>query len=80
MRDGYSLARLGLPAVALITEEFWPQGEFVARSLGMPDLPCVQLPHPVAGTGAERMRAIATEIAPSIIAALESSGAEADHA
>lgn len=76
MRDGYSLARLGIPTVALVTEEFWRQGEFVARSLGMPDLPRVQLPHPVAGTGTERLRAIANEIAPSIVAALESNGSE----
>ena len=69
--------------MALVTEEFWPQGDFVAESLGMPDLPRVQLPHPVAGTGAERMREIATEIAPAILDALEASteatGKEADH-
>ena len=62
--------------MALVTEEFWPQGDFVAGSLGMPDLPRVKLPHPVAGTGADRMRAIAAEIAPTIIAALESSDLE----
>lgn len=72
MRDGYNLARLGIPAVALITEEFWPQGDFVAQSLGMSDLPRVRLPHPVAGTGTDRMREIAAEIAPAILAALES--------
>lgn len=72
MRDGYNLALLGIPAVALVTEEFSPQGDFVAQSLGMPDLPRVQLPHPVAGTGEQRMRTIAAEVAPRIIDALES--------
>ena len=57
--------------MALVTDEFWPQGDFVAQSLGMPDLPRVRLPHPVAGTGAERMREIAIEVAPAVIAALE---------
>ena len=71
MRDGHSLARIGIPAVALVTEEFWPQGDFVAQSLGMPDLPRIRLPHPVAGTGTDRMREIAAEIAPRVIAALE---------
>lgn len=72
MRDGVNLARLGIPAVALVTEEFWPQGDFVAQSLGMPDIPRVQLPHPVAGTGVKNMRQVAEQVAPLIIEALES--------
>lgn len=77
MRDGYNLARLGIPAVALVTEEFWPQGDFVAQSLGMPDLPRVRLPHPVAGSDTQRMKDIAADVAPAIIAALESAGSQA---
>ena len=61
MRDGVNLARLGIPAVALVTEDFWPQGDFVAQSLGMPDIPRVQLPHPLAGTGEENLRRVAGE-------------------
>ena len=72
MRDGFNLAQLGVPAVALVTEEFWSQGDFVAESLGMPDLPRVKLPHPVAGTGQARMREVADMVAPAIITALES--------
>lgn len=67
MRDGINLARLGLPAVALVTEDFWPQGNFVAKSLGMPDIPRVQLPHPLAGTGAQNLRAVAEQIVPKLI-------------
>ena len=67
MRDGTNLARLGIPAVALVTEEFWPQGDFVAKSLGMPDIPRVQLPHPLAGTGAENLRVVAEQIVPTLI-------------
>ena len=70
MRDGIELARLGIPAVALVTEDFWPQGDFVAASLGMPDVPRVRLPHPVAGTGEANMRTIAEQIAPVIAKAL----------
>ena len=56
--------------MALVTEEFWDQGDFVARSAGMPDVPRVQLPPPVAGSGAAAMRKLAAELAPSIVAAL----------
>ena len=70
MRDGINMARRGVPAVALVTEEFWSQGDFVARSLGMPDLPRIRLPHPVAGTGKANMRKVAEAIAPRVLAAL----------
>ncbi len=60
--------------MALVTEEFWAQGDFVAESLGMPDVPRVKLPHPVAGTGSDSMRAIAEAVAPHVIAALEQRG------
>ncbi len=71
MRDGINLANLGIPAVALVTEEFWAQGDFVAQSLGMPGVPRIKLPHPVAGTGVANMREVAESIAPLVIAALE---------
>ncbi len=70
MRDGINLARRGIPAVALVTEEFWPQGEFIARSVGMEDVPRVRLPHPVAGTGSANLRKVAEQIASAIFDAL----------
>lgn len=70
MRDGINLARLGIPSVALVTDKFWPQGDFVAQSLGMPDAPRVRLPHPVAGTGEANMKKIAPQIAAEVIARL----------
>ena len=60
--------------MALVTDEFWQQGDFVARSAGMPDVPRLRLPHPVAGSGEAAMRKIAAEVAPSIAAALRGSG------
>lgn len=74
MRDGINIANLGIPAVALVTEEFWSQGDFVAQSLGMPAVPRVKLPHPVAGTGGDNIREVAAKIAPRVIAALEATG------
>lgn len=70
MRDGIAVARRGLPAVALVTEAFWEQGDFVARAAGMSTLPRLCLPHPVAGTGREAMASLAEELAPRIVAAL----------
>ena len=77
MRDGINIAKRGLPCVALVTEEFWPQGDFVSESLGMPDVPRIRLPHPVAGTGAANLQRVAREIVPAILAALEGNGAGA---
>ena len=56
--------------VALVTEDFWPQGNFVARAFGMPEVPRVELPHPVAGSGDEAMKRFAAAIAPRILAVL----------
>ena len=67
MRDGINLARRGIPAVALVTEAFWSQGDFVAQSLGMPGIPRLKLPHPVAGSGSESIRAVAADIAPCLL-------------
>ena len=71
MRDGVNIARRGVPAVALVTTPFWPQGDFVARSVGMPDIPRLQLPHPVAASGKERMHEIALEIRAELVTLLQ---------
>ena len=57
--------------MALVTEEFWPQGDFVAASLGMPDAPRVRLPHPVSGTGAENIDRVAASVVEAVIGALK---------
>ena len=67
MRDGINIAKRGVPSVALVTEDFWPQGDFVAQSLGMPSIPRVQLPHPIAGTGEARMAEVADQFADEIL-------------
>ena len=67
MRDGINIARLGIPSVSLVTEDFWPQGDFVAQSVGMPSVPRVQLPHPVAGTGDSNMQMIAENVVDEIV-------------
>ncbi len=71
MRDGIALARREIPVVALVTEDFGAQGNFVARVSGMPDVPRVMLPHPVAGTGKQAMRRVARDIGARLLAALQ---------
>jgi hypothetical protein len=70
VRDGINLARRGVAAVALVTEEFVPQSVFVARASGMPDIPRVILPHPIAGTGRAAMRRVAEAHVGSMLSAL----------
>lgn len=71
------MARKGVPAVALVTSEFWAQGDFVARSVGMPGVPRVMLPHPVSATGLENLRRVADGIRDEIIARLAPGAAAA---
>ena len=71
MRDGYCIAKKGLPVVSLVTEDFWEQGNFVANSLGMPDLPRVKLPHPVAGLGEAKITIIADRVVETILDSFE---------
>ena len=71
MRDGIKLARRGIPAVTLVTDDFLEQGNFIARSVGMPAIPRIRLPHPVAGTGAEAITRVARDIQPEILAAFQ---------
>jgi hypothetical protein len=74
VRDAVNIARRGTPAVALVTERFWPQGVFVASSVGMPDVPRVEIPHPIAGLPRAAMTEAAARVMPAILAALRDAG------
>ena len=71
MRDGINTAKRGLPSGAVVTEESGPQGHFTADSLGMPRIPRVKLPHPLAGTGQENLHSVAKTIVPLIVEQLK---------
>ena len=70
MRDGIEAAKRGLPSIAFVTDDFWKQGIFVAKAQGMPDIPRIRLPHPVAGTGQAAMASLAEAILDDIVAKL----------
>jgi len=71
VRDGIAVARRGRPAVAIVTSKFRVQGDFVARAEGMPDLPRVEVPHPIAGSGRDAMMAIAARCCGEIVTRLQ---------
>jgi hypothetical protein len=74
VRDGIAAASRGLPAVALVTEKFWEQAAFVARSSGIADLPRLRLPYPIAGQRREVITGIASAHADAILALLRGGG------
>ena len=45
MLDSVNLERMGVPTVTVVTEPFVPAAEAAARSLSLPDLPMVVVPH-----------------------------------
>ena len=56
--------------MAVLTEEFVTQGDFVAQAAGMPSVPRVVIEHPVAGTGHDNLMRVANAAVPGLIAAL----------
>jgi hypothetical protein len=71
VRDGIAAAERGLPSIAFVTADFWKQGDFVAKAQGMPDIPRIKLPHPVAGTGQEAMAKLAEDIMANVLTQLK---------
>jgi hypothetical protein len=69
VRDAINLARRGNPSVALATKMFEEHAAFIAAAAGIPDIPVVVLPHPVAGTGAKNFKTVSEPAAGEILAA-----------
>ncbi|MBB6123378.1 UGSC family (seleno)protein [Sphingobium subterraneum] len=70
VRDAVVLAQTGVPVVAMVTSTFAEEAAFVARASGLPDLPMVILPYPMAGEAPEFHKAVAANVAPQILRAL----------
>lgn len=68
--DAILIAKLRTPTVAVITDRFWQQSALVARAHGVEDVPRVEIPYPVAGTGAENVRRVARDAVADVIRAL----------
>ncbi|MGE0857508.1 MAG: hypothetical protein AB7I01_14290 [Gammaproteobacteria bacterium] len=50
-----------------MTTKFEVQGDFVARAEGMPDIPRVVVPHPIAGSGLDAMMRVADTVKDEIV-------------
>ncbi len=70
VRDAINIARRDRPSVALVTEVFREHGAFIATAAGMPDIPRIVVPHPIAGTGTENMTRVAEGVVDELDAAL----------
>lgn len=68
--DSITIALRNTPVVALITDRFWAQSVLVARSQGLADLPRVELPYPLAGSGADNLHRVARDVVDAILDAL----------
>jgi hypothetical protein len=74
-RDAALIARCGLPVVLLVTEVFHSLSKEVAYSVGLNGLPVVILPHPLAGTGRDNLKAVSARFTPDILQGLVGSAA-----
>ena len=68
--DSIKIAMRNTPVVALITDKFWQQSVLVSRAQGLADLPRVELPYPLAGTGADNLHRVARDVVGAILGAL----------
>lgn len=68
--DSVDLERKGTPTATINSDEFVTLGQAEARSLGLPGLPLVTVPHPMGGIPATEVRDRAAAIVPEVVAAL----------
>jgi hypothetical protein len=56
LHDAVTAERLGVPAMAVMTERFESAAELMARVLGMPEYPFVIIGHPVSSASDDELR------------------------
>jgi hypothetical protein len=59
LHDAVTAERLGVPAIAVMTERFVSAAELMARVLGMPGYPFVIISHPVSSATDDGLREMA---------------------
>lgn len=57
--------------MVLVTEEFVEPAEAVSRASGMPGVPVIVLPHPMAGSGKQNLKDVAAKFTPRILDVLK---------
>jgi hypothetical protein len=74
--DSIDLEKKGTPTATINSEEFVNLGQSEARSLGMPGLPIVTVPHPMGGIPETEVKARAETIVPEVVEVLTGSRQE----
>ena len=70
MHDAIAAERLGIPAVAVMTERFVETARGVAELNGLGDYPFVVIPHPIANDRDEDLRAKAEKTIARLVSLL----------
>ena len=71
MHDAISAEKLGIPAVAVITERFLPTGRVMASFAGLKDYPLACIAHPISHNTEAEIRSKAEEIVDQVLTILQ---------
>jgi hypothetical protein len=74
--DGILLERRGIPAAAICTDVFVPNGQAIAAAHGAPAYPFTLVRHPLASASQEELAREAKRVLPDILRLLVNSEAE----
>ncbi len=67
MLDGILLERRGVPAAAICTDLFVPNGKAIAEAHGTPDYPFALVPHPMASASQDELAREAKQVLPAVL-------------
>lgn len=67
MHDALAAERIGVPAVAIVTEPFVASATEIARIEGLPGYRFVTIPHPIAGDDDDALRDKAILVANALL-------------
>jgi hypothetical protein len=73
VHDTVRLENMGIPAVAVATDEFVTPARAQASALGRPDFEAVYVPHPIQDQTAEQIAALADAAAAEVVRRLTGS-------
>lgn len=74
MLDAVALEQRGIPTVTFVTEPFVGAARAVARSLGLPDLPLVVIPHDYLVEDDAALEARLEAVFPEVVAGIVTAG------
>lgn len=72
MHDAISAEKLGIPAVAVITDRFLPTARVMASFAGLKDYPVACIAHPISHNTEAEVRAKAEEVVAQALTILQS--------